>query len=144
MTFGLPDSRFLTEGIPAGNFGLRATGQLGPVDFETVFAQQRGDLSSREFRLAGAGTDRAFVQEDTIVVDNADYVRGQFSSSPTRATSSTTRISTSWGGSQHGALLRHPRGEPIQLYRFENDPSRASRWRATSRPMPRPRSGTTL
>ena len=123
VTFGLPDSRFLTEGIPAGNFGLRATGQLGPVDFETVFAQQRGDLSSREFRLAGAGTDRAFVQEDTIVVDNADYVRGQFFFlADPRNLFDYPHIDVLGADPSTVPSSAIPGAEPIQLYRFENDP----------------------
>ena len=123
VTFGLPDSRFLTEGIPAGNFGLRATGQLGPVDFETVFAQQRGDLSSREFRLAGAGTDRAFVQEDTIVVDNADYVRGQFFFlADPRNLFDYPHIDILGADPSTVPSSAIPGAEPIQLYRFENDP----------------------
>ena len=123
VTFGLPDSRFLTEGIPAGNFGLRATGQVGPVDFETVFAQQRGDLSSREFRLAGAGTDRAFVQEDTIVVDNADYVRGQFFFlADPRNLFDYPHIDVLGADPSTVPSSAIPGAEPIQLYRFENDP----------------------
>ena len=123
VTFGLPESRFLTEGIPAGNFGLRATGQLGPVDFETVFAQQKGDLSSREFRLAGAGTDRAFVQEDTIVVDNADYVRGQFFFlSDPRDLFDYPHIDILGADPSTVPSTAIPGAEPIQLYRFESDP----------------------
>ena len=78
VTFRLPPSRFLTRGLPAGNFGFQAEGQLGPVDFQAVWAEQKGDLSSREFRLSGVGSERGFVQEDTLVLDDADYVRGQF------------------------------------------------------------------
>ena len=123
VTFGLPESRFLTEGIPAGNFGLRATGQLGPVGFETVFAQQKGDLSSREFRLAGAGTDRAFVQEDTIVVDNADYVRGQFFFlADPRNLFDYPHIDILGADPSTVPSSAIPGAEPIQLYRFENDP----------------------
>ncbi|MEE9244965.1 MAG: hypothetical protein V3U63_02085, partial [Gemmatimonadota bacterium] len=36
VTFPLPQNRFLNEGIPAGNFGFRATGQMGPIDFQGV------------------------------------------------------------------------------------------------------------
>ncbi|MGH7444564.1 MAG: cell surface protein SprA, partial [Longimicrobiales bacterium] len=75
----LPSSRFLTQGIPAGNFGFRAVGQLGPIDFQTVFAQQKGDVGAREFRLAGGGGQQTgLVQEAQLVIDDADYVRGQF------------------------------------------------------------------
>src|SRR5690606_28148109 len=78
VTFRLPASRFLTQGVPAGNFGFQAEGQLGPLDFQAVWAEQKGDLSSRTFRLSGVGSERGFVQEDTLVLDDADYARGQF------------------------------------------------------------------
>ncbi|MGQ0815498.1 MAG: hypothetical protein ACT4O1_13755 [Gemmatimonadota bacterium] len=78
VSIRLPPSRYLTQGIPAGNFGFKATGQLGPVAFQTVFAQQRGDVTSREFRLAGAGNSRGLVQDETLSIDDADYVKGQF------------------------------------------------------------------
>lgn len=79
VSIRLPTSRYLTQGIPAGNFGLKATGQVGPIDFQTVFAQQRGDVSTREFRLAGGGgTTQGLVQDETIAIDDADYVKGQF------------------------------------------------------------------
>jgi len=79
VDFRLPtNSRYLTEGIPAGNFGFQAEGQLGPLEFQSVWAQQKGDLNSREFRLTGLGDQRGFVQQDTLVLDDADYVRGQF------------------------------------------------------------------
>ena len=55
VDFRLPtNSRFLTEGIPAGNFGFQAEGQLGPLEFQSVWAQQRGDLNTRQFRLTRA------------------------------------------------------------------------------------------
>ena len=74
----LPASRYLTRGIPAGNFGLMASGQLGPLDFQMVGAQQRGDVTTREFRLASGGSADGLVQDDRIVLDDADYVEGQF------------------------------------------------------------------
>ena len=78
VTFALPTSRFLTEGIPAGNFGFLASGQVGPLEFDGVWAQQQGDLSRREFRLSGGPGQESFVQVDTLVLDDADYVLGQF------------------------------------------------------------------
>ena len=77
VSIRLPTSRYLTQGVPAGNFGFTATGSLGPLDVQTVFAQQRGDLTSQEFRLAGGGTD-GLVQDEEISLDDADYVKGQF------------------------------------------------------------------
>ena len=76
VSFPLPHSRYLTRGIPAGNFGVRATGQMGPVDFQAVWAQQRGDLGSRELQVGGAG--QGFEQRATTILDDADYERGRF------------------------------------------------------------------
>jgi hypothetical protein len=78
VSIRLPTSRYLTRGIPAGNFGLMTSGQLGPIDFQTVWAQQRGDVSTREFRLASGGASQGLVQDDRIVLDDAGYVEGQF------------------------------------------------------------------
>ncbi|HET9438706.1 MAG TPA: hypothetical protein VFO52_00960 [Longimicrobiales bacterium] len=78
VSIQLPASRYMTQGIPAGNFGFKATGQLGPLDFQTVFAQQRGDVTSREFRLAGGSNTAGLVQNESVVMDDADYVKGQF------------------------------------------------------------------
>ena len=123
VTMAFPESRFLTQGIPAGNFGIRALTDLGPVEVQTVWAQQNGDISSRSFDLTGVGGRQAFVQEDTLVLDDADYVEGQF-----------------FFLVQPEAVLDYPHvdvlaldpgkvppsvapgSEPIQLYRFENDP----------------------
>ncbi len=77
VSFRIPRSRYLTQGVPAGNFGFMASGQVGPMEFQTVWAQQRGDLSTREFRLAGGAT-QGLVQDDRIVLDDADYTKGQF------------------------------------------------------------------
>ncbi len=78
VSIRLPPSRYLTQGIPAGNFGFKATGQLGPLEFQTVFAQQRGDVTTREFRLGGLGNQQGLVQEAQLVLDDADYLEGQF------------------------------------------------------------------
>ena len=123
VTFRLPTSRFLTEGIPAGNFGFQVEGQLGPLDFQTVWAQQRGDLNSREFRLTGLGDQRAFVQEDTLILDDADYVRGQFFFllRPEHIDQYPHVDALSLDpGSASPAVA--PGADPIQLYRFEDDP----------------------
>ena len=78
VTLTFPESRFLTQGIPAGNFGFRALTDLGPLDVQAVWAQQNGDISSREYQLSGVGDRQAFIQDDTLVLDDADYVKGQF------------------------------------------------------------------
>lgn len=122
VTFRLPSSRFLTEGIPAGNFGFQAEGQLGPLDFQTVWAQQRGDLNSREFRLSGIGDQRMFVQEDTLELDDADFVRGQFFFLvDPRAIAGYPHIDVLDLEVGSAAPAVEPGPQPIQLYRYEND-----------------------
>ena len=76
VRFDLPASRFLREGVPAGNFGFHAAVQAGPVAMQSVWAQQDGEVTSRRFRLEGSG--RSFSRTDTLVLDDADYVEGQF------------------------------------------------------------------
>ncbi len=76
VSFPLPQSRFLTQGIPAGNFGFRATGIMGPIDFQTVWAQQKGDVGVRDLQLGGSG--QGFEQSATTILDDADYEFGRF------------------------------------------------------------------
>jgi len=123
VTLTFPESRFLTRGIPAGNFGFRAITDLGPLEVQTVWAQQNGDLSSREFQLTGVGGRQAFIQEDTLTLDDADFVSGQFF---------FLVDPRSLMGFPHVDVLAldpgaappslAPGPDPIQLYRFENDP----------------------
>lgn len=123
VSFALPQSRFLTQGIPAGNFGFKATGQVGPIDFQTVWAQQKGDLSSREFRLSGVGGAQGFVQEDTLVVDDADYVKGQFfflvDPRRIRGYPHIDILALTASDAPPDAA---PSTDPIQLYRFSSEP----------------------
>jgi hypothetical protein len=123
VTFRLPQSRFLTQGIPAGNFGFQAEGQIGALDFQTVWAQQRGDLNSRTFQLTGLGDQRAFVQEDTLILDDADYVRGQFFFlvDPT-AIDRYPHIDALELDPASASSTVAPGDQLIQLYRFEDDP----------------------
>ena len=76
VRFDLPPSRFLREGIPAGNFGFQASLQAGPVEIRSVWAQQAGEVTTRKFRLGGA--HQGFSRSDTLVLDDADYIDGQF------------------------------------------------------------------
>jgi hypothetical protein len=77
VSIALPTSRYLTQGIPAGNFGFKAAAQVGATEVEAVWAQQRGEIASREFRLGGLG-QRGLVQEQERVLDDGDYATGQF------------------------------------------------------------------
>ena len=123
VTFTLPPSRFLTQGIPAGNFGFLLTGQAGPVDFSSVLAQQRGDLSNREFRLSGGPGQESFVQVDTLVIDDADYARGQFFFLVDPAEiDRSPHIDILALDASAAPLDIVPDVDPVQIYRFETDP----------------------
>ncbi len=124
VQFRIPRSRYLTQGIPAGNFGFMAEGQLGPVDFQTVWAQQRGDLTRREFRLGGGGT-QGVVQDDEIVLDDADYVKGQFFFlvHPDSLASAPYVDALALLPTDAPASLRPEQGGTIQLYRDERIPA---------------------
>jgi hypothetical protein len=123
VTFRLPGSRFLTEGVPAGNFGFQLQGQLGPVDFRGVWAEQRGDVSFREFRLTGVGQDRRFVQSDTLVLDDADFAEGQFffivdpEEIPDHPHLDVQALDA---GSAPADVV--PGIQPVQVYRFDANP----------------------
>ena len=121
VTFDLPGSRFLTRGIPAGNFGMLAAAQTGGVTFQALVAQQQGSRLTREFRL-GRG-EVGVIREDTLVIDDADYVQGQFFF--------LTEVGELEGYPQldvlnlrpgDAPLGQAPGPEPIQLWRMERDP----------------------
>lgn len=40
----LPPSQFITSGIPSGNYGIQAIGQLGPMKYRAIVAQQQGNV----------------------------------------------------------------------------------------------------
>jgi len=44
VTFQMPQSRFITAGIPANNFGIQAIGQVGPLELRGIYAQQKGNI----------------------------------------------------------------------------------------------------
>ena len=44
VSFAPPTSRFITSGIPSGNYGVQATGRWGPMRFAAIAAQQKGNV----------------------------------------------------------------------------------------------------
>src|SRR5439155_10407160 len=47
VSFAAPASRFITSSVPSGNYGVQALSQLGPLRFQTILAQQRGNVVQR-------------------------------------------------------------------------------------------------
>ena len=69
VSFAAPNSRFITGGIPANNFGAEFEGQLGALDFSAIFAQQKGNVVQGRTFTVGSST----VQPQDREVDDRDY-----------------------------------------------------------------------
>ncbi len=119
VDFGLPPSHFLAGAVPTGNFGFQAAMRAGPVDLRSVWAQQNGEVTSRRFRLEESG--RGYARADTLALDDADYVRGQFFFlvDPHALAGAPHIDPLSLSRSDAPAALL-PGAEPIQLYRSES------------------------
>lgn len=63
VTFQPPASRFITGGIPSGNYGLQAVGQLGPMRFRTIVAQQKGNVTKDRVFTVGDRTVQSVDRE---------------------------------------------------------------------------------
>ncbi len=59
VTFQPPVSRFITAGIPSGNYGIQAITQIGPARVRTILAQQKGNIVSDRVFTVGAQTLQA-------------------------------------------------------------------------------------
>jgi Motility related/secretion protein len=125
VTFALPPTRFITRGIPVGNFGVLARAEIGGAEVQTVFAQQQGQRRTREFRLGGLGTDAGVIYRDTLVLDDADYVQGQFFFLvDPREISGYPHLDVLALRPTDAPASVAPGTAPIQLYRMERDPVR--------------------
>ncbi|HEY0970636.1 MAG TPA: cell surface protein SprA [Gemmatimonadales bacterium] len=63
VTFTPPTSRFLTAGIPMGNYGMRAVGRLGAWSVQAIAAQQRGNVVQERVFTVGAQTFQTVERE---------------------------------------------------------------------------------
>lgn len=76
VAFSLPPSRLFGGVMPGGAFGVQATGGVGRMQLQALWAQSRIESSVLEFKQGsgGGGVSR----EVRVAIDDADYVRGQF------------------------------------------------------------------
>ena len=75
VTFQPPPSRFLTAAVPRSNFGVNGLFEVGPMQFQALFATQKGSsLNERVFQI-GTGTTSA--PQDRQVRD-LDFESGRF------------------------------------------------------------------
>ncbi|HVE78857.1 MAG TPA: cell surface protein SprA [Gemmatimonadaceae bacterium] len=66
VSFAPLPSRFITSGIPSGNYGVQAIGQIGPMRFRTIVAQQKGNVVRDQLYTVG---DRSVQQVRRDVED---------------------------------------------------------------------------
>ncbi|MCU0648794.1 MAG: cell surface protein SprA, partial [Gemmatimonadaceae bacterium] len=66
VSFVAPASRFLTAGVPSGNYGVQAEGRLGGIRLRAIAAQQRGNVSKDNVFLVG---DRSVRTEARTIDD---------------------------------------------------------------------------
>ncbi|HET8762312.1 MAG TPA: hypothetical protein VFM12_02790, partial [Gemmatimonadales bacterium] len=75
VTFRPPPSRFLTAAVPRSNFGVNGLFEVGPMQFQALFATQKGSsLNERVFQI-GTGTSAA--PQDRQIRD-LDFESGRF------------------------------------------------------------------
>jgi hypothetical protein len=78
VSLPLPSSRFISEGIPAGNFGIHGDARLGPLTVRGVFAEQTGSVESRSVTLDVGGPTGGTYQDVEVILDDANYSSGHF------------------------------------------------------------------
>jgi hypothetical protein len=78
VTLPLPRSRFISRGVPAGNFGIRGDARFGPFTMRGVLANQDGNVLDRTVTLDVGGTEQGVLQDLETILDDATYQTGQF------------------------------------------------------------------
>jgi hypothetical protein len=66
VSFAPPTSRFITAGLPSGNYGFQALGRAGPMRFGAIAAQQKGNVVQDRVFVIG---DRARQTADRTIED---------------------------------------------------------------------------
>lgn len=74
VVFRPPTSRFLTAAIPANNFGVNATFEVGPLQLQTIAATQKGSVVAERTYTVGGTT----VQPQDREARDLDFEPGRF------------------------------------------------------------------
>jgi hypothetical protein len=74
VVFRPPPSRFITAAVPANNFGVNATFEVGPVQLQTLAATQKGSVVSERTYTVGQNTSQS---QDRQARD-LDFESGRF------------------------------------------------------------------
>ena len=67
VAFTLPSTRFLSSGVPSGNYGLQAVARLGRLRFQGIAAQQKGNIVQDRVFYIG---ERTLQSADREIKDN--------------------------------------------------------------------------
>ncbi|MEP6733220.1 MAG: cell surface protein SprA, partial [bacterium] len=67
VSFVLPSTRFLSSGVPSGNYGLQAVAKFGRLRFQGIAAQQKGNVVQDRVFYVG---DRTTQSADREIKDN--------------------------------------------------------------------------
>jgi len=78
VSLPLPSSRFISEGIPAGNFGVHGDARVGPLTVRGVFAEQKGSVENRSVTLDVGGAEAGTYQDVEVILDDVNYSSGHF------------------------------------------------------------------
>jgi cell surface protein SprA len=69
VTFNVPASRYITTGIPQGNYGVQAIAQFGALNVRAIAAQQKGNVVSNKVFTVGGGSQT----QSQVARDIDDY-----------------------------------------------------------------------
>lgn len=70
VTLDVPASRFITSGIPQGNYGLQAVAQFGRLSVKAIAAEQKGIVQrDRVFTVGGTGAQAGSLAIDDYQVE---------------------------------------------------------------------------
>ena len=65
VTFDVPASRYITTGIPQGNYGIQAIAQFGKLTLRAIAAQQKGNVvANKVFTVGGGSQTQSLVTRD--------------------------------------------------------------------------------
>jgi cell surface protein SprA len=70
VDFDVPMSRFITSGVPRGNYGVQATAKFGSLGVRAIFAEQKGIVQrDRVFTIGGSGAQPGSSEIDDYQIE---------------------------------------------------------------------------
>ena len=70
VTFDVPASRFISSGIPQGNYGVQAMARVGRLGMRAIVAEQKGIVQrDRVFTIGGSGAQAGAIDVDDYQVE---------------------------------------------------------------------------